>query len=175
MSRPKGLAGFTLIELMIVVTLLAVFATIALPSFTSTIENNRVQSASEELFSLLQYARSEAVSRNAPVTVAPASSTSDDTDPDSDASTRDREWAGNVQVTLADTTLRELGDAGLGPTIAAENTLDSIVFSAAGASGSKGCLSICSAKDDGTACRYIGLQPTGRLLPPSSTKPGECQ
>lgn len=57
--------GFTLIELMIVVTLLAIFASIATPSFTSFVNNNRVQSTSNELASLLQLARSSAVQNNA--------------------------------------------------------------------------------------------------------------
>ncbi|MDG9853662.1 GspH/FimT family pseudopilin [Pseudomonas nitroreducens] len=73
MSRRKGSAGFTLIELLIVVTLLAVFASIALPSFQSLIRNNRTQSTANELFALLQYARSEAVTRNLSITATTAS------------------------------------------------------------------------------------------------------
>ncbi|MDN6856354.1 GspH/FimT family pseudopilin [Pseudomonas sp. CAN2814] len=64
MSRPKASAGFTLIELMIVVVLLAIFASIALPSFNTSLTNSRLQSASNELVSLIQYARSIAVQNN---------------------------------------------------------------------------------------------------------------
>ncbi|SHL17950.1 GspH/FimT family pseudopilin [Phytopseudomonas punonensis] len=53
--------GFTLIELMIVVTLLGVFAAIAVPSFTELINKSRTQSLNNELISLLQYTRSTAV------------------------------------------------------------------------------------------------------------------
>ncbi|WP_370600723.1 GspH/FimT family pseudopilin [Pseudomonas nitroreducens] len=70
MSRPMGSAGFTLVELMIVVTLLAIFATLAVPSFTSTIERNRLQTQADELKSLLLYARGEAVSQKATITAA---------------------------------------------------------------------------------------------------------
>lgn len=70
MSRPKGMAGFTLVELMIVLTLLAVLATLAVPSFTSTIERNRLQTQADELKSLLLYARGEAVSQKVTITVA---------------------------------------------------------------------------------------------------------
>ncbi|MBB4865158.1 type IV fimbrial biogenesis protein FimU [Pseudomonas nitritireducens] len=72
MSRPKASAGFTLIELMIVVVLVAIFASIALPSFQTLIRNNRTESAANELFALLQYARSEAVTRSLSVTATAA-------------------------------------------------------------------------------------------------------
>lgn len=73
MLRPKEMAGFTLIELMIVVALLVIFATIALPSFSYLIKTNRTQSAASELASLLQYARAEAVTRNVDITAAASS------------------------------------------------------------------------------------------------------
>jgi len=64
MGRIEQSPGFTLIELMIVVALLGIFAAIAVPSFTGFINNNRTQSASNELLSFLQYARSTAVQNN---------------------------------------------------------------------------------------------------------------
>jgi type IV fimbrial biogenesis protein FimU len=64
MGRLKQSRGFTLIELMIVVALLGIFAAIAVPSFTSFTNNNRTQAASNELLSFLQYARSTAVQNN---------------------------------------------------------------------------------------------------------------
>lgn len=70
MSRPKASAGFTLIEMMIVVTLLAMFATLALPGFQTMINNNRLQTASNEIGELLEYARMEAATRSQPVTVS---------------------------------------------------------------------------------------------------------
>lgn len=72
MSRPKGLAGFTLIELMLVVALLAVFASLALPSFQTLIRNNRTESTANELAALLQYARGEAVTRSLSITATAA-------------------------------------------------------------------------------------------------------
>lgn len=73
MPRSKEMAGFTLIELMIVVALLVIFATIALPSFSYLIKSNRTQSAASELTSLLQYARAEAVTRNVDITATASS------------------------------------------------------------------------------------------------------
>lgn len=70
MSRPRYSAGFTLIEMMIVVTLLAMFATLALPGFQTMINNNRLQSSSNEIGELLAYARMEAATRSQPVAVS---------------------------------------------------------------------------------------------------------
>lgn len=53
--------GFTLIEAMVVVVLLAVLAALAMPSFTTMIANQRVNSATQELLTLLQFARAEGV------------------------------------------------------------------------------------------------------------------
>ncbi|MCK9238315.1 MAG: GspH/FimT family pseudopilin [Thiopseudomonas sp.] len=53
--------GFTLVELMIIVALLAIVATIAVPNFTQFIRNNQVQAKADELTALVQYARSQAV------------------------------------------------------------------------------------------------------------------
>jgi len=63
--------GFTLTELMIVVAVFAVLVGAALPSYNQFVRNQRVKSASFEVFSSLVQARSEAITRNASVTMAP--------------------------------------------------------------------------------------------------------
>lgn len=64
--------GFTLVELMIVVTLMAVMLGIAAPSFRDFVAGQRVKTAAGEYSSSLVQARSEAIKRNASVTVTPA-------------------------------------------------------------------------------------------------------
>lgn len=57
----RAQTGFTLIELMIVVTLLGIFATIAVPSLNQFVNKSRTQSFNNDLVALLQYARATAV------------------------------------------------------------------------------------------------------------------
>lgn len=71
MSGPVTSRGFTLIELMIVLALLAIVSFIAVPNFMDFIERNRIQTQAQELQAFLLYARGEAVSRSASITVAP--------------------------------------------------------------------------------------------------------
>lgn len=65
--------GFTLVELMVTVSVIALLAAIAVPGMTALINNSRINGQSEELVSSLQLARAEAVRRNARVTVCPSS------------------------------------------------------------------------------------------------------
>jgi type II secretion system protein H len=67
--RPRALQGFTLIEAMVVVALVAILAALAVPSFNSTIANQRVSSAAQELQTLLLFARAEAVYKRTETTV----------------------------------------------------------------------------------------------------------
>ena len=66
-ARPFRSSGFTLIELMVVVVIAAVLVTLAAPSFREMIARNRLEGVASEFFTDLQYARSEAVARNANV------------------------------------------------------------------------------------------------------------
>jgi type IV fimbrial biogenesis protein FimT len=55
--------GFTLIELMVTIAVLAVLLGVGVPSFRSMIESNRLAAASNDLVTGLQFARSEAIKR----------------------------------------------------------------------------------------------------------------
>jgi len=62
-------AGFTLIELMIVIVVVAIFVTLGVPNFQNLISDNRLSTQANRLVSSLQLARSEALKLRTPVTV----------------------------------------------------------------------------------------------------------
>jgi type IV fimbrial biogenesis protein FimT len=66
--------GFTLIELMTVVALLAILSAIAAPSLRTFIESQRLRNASFDIVSDLLLARSEALTRQTVVVVTPSGS-----------------------------------------------------------------------------------------------------
>ena len=61
--------GFTLLELMIAVALIAMIATIAGPSVSGFIDKRKIINAAEAVYSQLQFARSQAISRSTQIYV----------------------------------------------------------------------------------------------------------
>lgn len=66
--------GFSLLELLVTITVLAVVVAIALPSMRDFIVGNRLSSNVNSFIGLINYARSEAIVRNQDVMVCPKTS-----------------------------------------------------------------------------------------------------
>lgn len=70
-QTPDTAQGFTLIELMVTIALLAIMATLALPATGEIIARQRIASLAENVATTMNYARSEAIRLNKPVYVVP--------------------------------------------------------------------------------------------------------
>lgn len=177
MSRLNHARGFSLIELMIILALLAIFVGVAVPSFQQMIQSNRAQGAAEELLAQLQYARSEAVMRNQFVVVENLSGTNG-------------QWSGEIRIyashdqtgnrayTSSDTELRRHDGINSNGSINANG--DSrvqrwITFRPNGTltlAGSSS-ISVCAAADRPDLGRRINLEPSGRVSLPGAA-PTTC-
>lgn len=72
-AAARAAAGFSLIELLIGVALLAVLAAAGLPEFSRFVRDVKLSGVSSDLRADLQFARSESIRRNARVLVCPRS------------------------------------------------------------------------------------------------------
>lgn len=68
--------GFTLVELMVIIAVVAILAAVAMPSYRELMDNYRVRKAGEDVISLIANARSNAVKLHRQVNVSFASGAS---------------------------------------------------------------------------------------------------
>jgi type IV fimbrial biogenesis protein FimT len=68
---PRNARGFTAVELMTVLVVIAIGAAIAMPDLSNVLAGQRLKAAGTDLMSSLLVARSEAIKRNAQVGVVP--------------------------------------------------------------------------------------------------------
>lgn len=61
--------GFTLIELLVTLSIAAILLTVAVPNFITFVQNSRLATQANDVVTMLNYARSEAVKRNQRITV----------------------------------------------------------------------------------------------------------
>ncbi len=83
--RTATTAGFSLIESMVVLSILAIIATFAAPSFQATLDQQRVATVAADLHASVVLARAEAIRRNTRIDLVP---------------TDGKNWAGGWQVLM---------------------------------------------------------------------------
>ena len=80
--KKQSVIGFTIIEMIITVALLAVMLAVGVPSFGTMFQNNKLTEASNRFLSSITYARSEAINRNDSVNMCVLNDTGNDCDTD---------------------------------------------------------------------------------------------
>ncbi|MDD5365233.1 MAG: GspH/FimT family pseudopilin [Gallionellaceae bacterium] len=165
----RSCRGVTLIELMVTITIVAILATVAVPSFVDFIRQNRVSATANEFVALVALARSEAIRRGNTVTVCKSA--------DKVTCTTSGNWGqavivfvdGNTRGVIdgADTIVRVVSPPASGISVSASDTnvsnwltyLSSGVSVGNGNSRNGGSFAVCGAP----YARTITIDATGRV------------
>jgi type IV fimbrial biogenesis protein FimT len=128
------LSGFTMIEVLIAMTVVAILLTIGIPSFRYVTNSNRIAAEINGLLGDMQYARSEAIKEGQPVTVCvSANGTSC-----ANTNTWQNGWIvfsdvnGNAAVDAGDVVLRVQKTFASTDTFVATNTVGAVTFNREG-------------------------------------------
>jgi type IV fimbrial biogenesis protein FimT len=167
MSAPRALPnrarGFTLVEMMVVVALVAILGAIAIPGFRSLLLNQRLASNTSDFVAALSLGRTEAMKRSQKVRLLP----------------RNQDWANGWEVTTTvdnDTEVLRTFDAlraGVEVDSGTGNGFKkSVVFDANGfARGNAGCLTF---KAETGRRSSVVLSMSGRSKVCDPDKSGDC-
>ena len=143
-------SGFTLIELMVTISILAILLGIGVPSFRTMIEESRIRSVSTDIVRALELARSEAVKRGTPITLCASS------DQATCSGTWVNGWLVKDNAVAANPPLRVWPAARQGVAIAVPG---SVVYDALGGVANARCFQLTL----GTLQRFVGVAPAGRV------------
>jgi type IV fimbrial biogenesis protein FimT len=140
-------AGFTLVELMITVAVLAIVLAIGVPSFSAMIRRNQLVSTANEISATMNLARMEAIRRNRRVEICPSTN---------GTTCSGSNWSRMiVREAAAGTLIRDVQIVGNGVSLTASSnvsTNDRFAFTPTGlarignANAAAGSLSACSSK-----------------------------
>lgn len=163
----KKHTGFTLVELMITLSLVAIMAAMAVPSFTGFIANNRLAAQANELVASLNLARSESIKRNTRVTVCPTSTGT------GCGGTWGQGWlvfvdAGNPGVVDVGDAILRVGDA-VSADMGLTTTASPVMFQSIGLT-TQSTFTLTATNCTGNNVRLIDVAPSGRV----ATTKGSC-
>ncbi len=136
---PRGARGYSLVELIVVMTIVGIVIGIAVPSYKYVTNSNRVSAEVNQLLGDLQYARSEAVKEGTPVTVCPSSNATATSPTCANSSSWTTGWIvfsdlnGNGSVDTGDLVLRaQPGFTSTDTFASSDSSVKSVVFNREG-------------------------------------------
>jgi type IV fimbrial biogenesis protein FimT len=145
--------GFTLTELMITVAVIAILATIAVPSMTEAVLGSKLNALANSFVSGAHLARSEAIKRNATVTLCASS----------DGSTCTGAWTDGWVVLAGGTVISTQAALPNGFQLSEADGITSINFPPTGVGATAASLTVCRATPTvGSQKRAISVSATGR-------------
>lgn len=170
----KYIRAFTLIELIVTLSVAAILAAITVPGFSAMIRDNRLLTQANSLVSSIQLARSEAIKQGVQVTIKKNGSTSSNwdsgwyvfTDWDGDGQYDDNGTAPACE-TEEDCLLRTYEDIPSNYTLRTGNNFSTWLgflptgFPVSSAGDGSGSFRLCASDSDTTNARTISLNATG--------------
>ena len=171
-----GIAGFSMIEMLVTITLAALLVGIAVPSFKGIMANNRLVTQANDFVGAINFARSEAITRNTNIVLCRAASAAATTCASSLAT-----WTNWIVRNTAATEVVRRGviNSHNGTVKVSSNfSLDTVTFGSDGLARTGGALvndariTVCTSSVDSNNFRVVELGASSRISTTKST--GTC-
>lgn len=163
-SRVGAQQGFTLVELMITIAILAIILTIAIPSFSETQLSSKLRAYSNNILASAHMARSEAIKSNTTVLLCASA----------DGTSCGGNWQDGWIVLKGATVVQRLQAIATGYTITESDGQTSLTFQPTGIGATQATLTICRATPSaGSQERVVTVSATGRPTVTKTTA-GSC-
>jgi type IV fimbrial biogenesis protein FimT len=157
MQSRVAVAGFSAIELLVVVAIVGVLAAIAGPSFADLIASQRAASAATDIYVALATARSEATKRNADVTLSQKSGG----------------WKNGWLILDPSDTTKTVLDHGALTTAAVTGSLTDVVYQSSGrvSGATKPTFAVTMTLGSSSVTKYVCVDLSGRPFTQASSCP----
>jgi type IV fimbrial biogenesis protein FimT len=163
--RVKSDLGFSLIELLIVVAITGILATVAAPAFREATLGSKLTSYANNLVASANLARVEAIKRNLPVTMCVSST---------GAACTDGEWSEGWIIQSGATVIHRQQALASGFKMTEASAISAVNFHPSGIGATQSVFTVCRASPEaGSQERVITLTATGRASV-KTTKTGSC-